>query len=359
MTRAKTFGLRLFAVLCGIAGAVLLGELALRIGGFSPIHVNPLNSFHEPHALVGYRGKPNFSGRFRRSEFDVSIEHDQNGFRKQEHQQGKEKSKHQVLVFGDSFTWGWGVGQGKGLTDQMNQWMPDYHIMNFGLNASGTVQQFTIFEALAQHMVQPGDTVALVFVGNDFTDNVIRFLRAEVKDGQVRRVGPTRLLATKGDFDLRYVSYFYNYVAFSAAVLKATIEEKRARKKLRKLIDLSGKRNELVVAQHFLAEFNRLVEQKQASFLVVYVPQQGEMNETAELDETEAKNESTYRRAFQACAETLKLRTLDLLPYFLQAKALRPGERFTFGRDKHWNENGHALAAKVIAENILAMDRNL
>jgi hypothetical protein len=208
-------------------------------------------------------------------------------------------------------------------------------------------------------MVQPGDTVALVFVGNDFTDNVIRFLRAEVKDGQVRRVGPTRLLEKKGDFDLKYVSYFYNYVVFSAAVLKATIEEKRARKKLRKLINLSGRRNELVVAQHFLAEFKKLVEQKQASFLVVYVPQQGELNETAELDETEAKNESTYRRAFQACAETLKLRTLDLLPYFLQAKALRPGERFTFGRDKHWNENGHALAAKVIAEDILAMDRKL
>lgn len=359
MARAKTIGLRLCAVLCGIAGAVLLGELALRIGGFSPIHVNPLNSFHEAHPLVGYRGKPNFSGRFRRAEFDVNIEHDEKGFRKQEQRHSNEKSKHQVLVFGDSFTWGWGVGQGKGFTDQMNQWMPDYHIMNFGLNASGTVQQFTIFEALARNMVQPGDTVALVFVGNDFTDNVIRFLRAEVKDGQVRRVGPTRLLATKGDFDLKYVSYFYNYVVFLAAVLKATIEEKRARKKLRKLVNLSGRRNELVVAQHFLAEFEKLVEQKQASFLVVYVPQQGELNETAELDETEARNELTYRKAFKACTETLKLRTLDLLPYFLEAKKLRPAERFTFGRDKHWNESGHALAAKVIAENILAMDRKL
>jgi hypothetical protein len=359
MARAKNLGLRLCALLCGIAGAILLGELALRIGGFSPIHVNPLNSFHEPHPLVGYRGKPNFSGRFRRAEFDANIEHDENGFRKQERRHSKEKSKHQVLIFGDSFTWGWGVDQGKVFTDQMNTWMPDYHIMNFGLNASGTVQQFTIFEALAQKMVQPGDTVVLAFVGNDFTDNVIRFLRAEVKDGQVRRVGPTRLLGTKGDFDFKYVSYLYNYVVFSAAVVKATLEEKRARKKLRKLIDLNGKRNEFVVAKHFLGEFNKLVEQRQARFLVVYVPQQGEMKETAELDERDARNESTYRLAFQTCAETLQLRTLDLLPYFLEAKQLRPAERFTFVRDKHWNENGHALAAKIIAENILAMDRKL
>lgn len=359
MAKAKPICFRLVSVLCGIVGAVLLGELALRIGGFSPIYANPLNSFHEPHPLVGYRGKPNFSGRFRRAEFDVKIEHDENGFRKQERRHSKEKSKRQVLVFGDSFTWGWGVDQGRVFTDQMNTSMPDYHIMNFGLNASGTVQQFTIFEALAQNMVQPGDTVVLVFVGNDFTDNVNRFLRAEVKDGRVRRVGPTRLLGTRGGFDLKYISYLYNYVVFSAAVLKATIEEKKAKKKLRRSIDLHGKRNEVIVAQHFLAEFRKLVEQKQANFLVVYVPQQGELHETAELDETEARNEATYRKAFQACAESLQLHTLDLLPYFLEAKKLRPAERFTFRRDKHWNDNGHALAAKVIAENILARDQKL
>lgn len=359
MVNAKSLGLRLCAVLCGMAGAMLLGELALRIGGFSPVHVNPLNAFHEPDPLVGYRGKPDFSGRFRRAEFDVVIEHDENGFRKQEHQQVKEKSKQQVLVFGDSFTWGWGVSQGKVFTDQMNKWLPAYHIMNFGLNGSGTVQQFTLFEALAQDRVQPGDTVVLAFVGNDFTDNVIRFLRAEVMNGQVHRVGPTRLLRKKRDFDLKYASYLYNYIVFAASVAKTTFEEKLARRKLSKAVNLKGKRNELVVARHFLGEFKRVVEQRRAKFLVVYVPQQGEIKEAAELDATEAQNESIYRSAFQDCAESLKLRTLDLLPYFLEAKALRPGERFTFGDDKHWNENGHALAAKVIAQNILSMDQNL
>jgi lysophospholipase L1-like esterase len=357
MVRVKTVTSHLCLVLCGIASAMLVGELALRIAGFSPIHVNPLNSFHEPHPLVGYRGKPAFSGRFRRSEFDVNIKHDENGFRKQEFQQAMEKSNHRVLIFGDSFTWGWGVDQGKVFTDQMNKWMPGYHIRNFGLNASGTVQQFSIFESFARNIVQPGDTVVLAFVYNDFTDNVNRPLRAEVRNGQVRRVGPTQLLGAKRSFDLKHVSYLYNYVVFSAAVLKATLEEQRARRKVPRLIDLNGRRNELVVAQHFLAEFSRAVEEKHARFLVVYVPQQGEINETAKPDERDSRNEAIYRKAFQTCAESLKLRTLDLLPYFLEAKKLRPEERLTFGRDKHWNESGHALAAKVIAEYILAMDR--
>lgn len=357
MSQEKTTVGNVCLVLCGVIGAMIAGELALRVAGFSPIHVNPLSSFHEPHSLVGYRGKPNFSGRFRRAEFDVTIEHDEQGFRKQEFQQPRERSERQVLIFGDSFTWGWGVGQGKVFTDQMNRWMPGYHIRNFGLNASGTVQQFAIFESLAQDLVQAGDTVALVFVYNDFRDNVTRPLRAEVSDGRLQRIGPTRLLSASHSAALKRISYLYNYIAFSAAALKETLEERQARRRTPRSADPENRRNAIVVAQYALAEFKQIIEKKGARFLVVYVPQQGEIHETQHLEEGEARNEAAYREAFQTCAESLKLRALDLLPSFLEAKKSRPGERLTFGRDKHWNEHGHALAAKVIAEHILAMDR--
>ena len=67
---------RSLAVLLGILLAALLGEWALRLTGYSPLYFNALNSFHEPHPLVGYRGKPNFEGRFRKPDFDVVIAHD-------------------------------------------------------------------------------------------------------------------------------------------------------------------------------------------------------------------------------------------------------------------------------------------
>lgn len=81
MTRLKFILTRGLAVAVGIAMAAFVAEVMLRAMGYSPIHVNPLGAFHEGHPLVGYRGKPNFSGRFRRADFDVVIAHDQNGIR--------------------------------------------------------------------------------------------------------------------------------------------------------------------------------------------------------------------------------------------------------------------------------------
>jgi lysophospholipase L1-like esterase len=352
MSRSKKILLRFLSIVFGIIVAGAIGEVALRLGGYSPINVNPLNSFHEGHPLVGYRGKPNFTGRFRRADFDVTISHDENGFRKQEHQNAKEKSRHKVLVFGDSFTWGWGVGQGKVFTDRMSQLMPDYYIMNFGLNASGTVEQFTLFEAYAKELVQEGDTVVLMFAANDFKDNVSGFLRGEVTNGEVRRVGPSRLLASKAAID---ASYVMNYLIFYFEVLKATIQEMRAKKRARKLLSLGEGSPEMVVTKHFLGEFKKALAQKRANFLAVYIFGHAELRKKSD---EELKAKAGFRRAFFACAEPLGIRTLDLDPYFLQAKSSGRHERFNFPRDGHWNESGHAVAAEAIAEAILRADNH-
>lgn len=339
------------SIVFGIIVAAAIGEVAMRLGGYSPINVNPLNAFHEGHHLLGYRGKPNFTGRFRRSDFDVMISHDENGFRKQEYQNQKEKSRHKVFVFGDSFTWGWGVGQGKVFTDRMSQLMPDYHVMNFGLNASGTVEQFTLFEAYVKELIQPGDSVVLMFSNNDFNDNVTGYLHAEVKNGEVRRVGPKRFLASKPMINLKQASYVINYLTFSFEVMKATIQQTRANKRARKLASLGEGSPEFVVTKHFLGEFQKTLAQKQATFLAVHV--------FGHVDRSEKKvnpRAAALRRAFFACVEPLGIRTLDLEPYFVQAKSSGRYDRFDFPRDGHWNENGHAVAARAIAESILLAD---
>jgi hypothetical protein len=357
MSAVKKIAFRCLSVVFGLLLAALVAEMVLRLGGYSPIYVNPLGAFHEPHTLVGYRGKPNFRGRFSRDDFDVMIAHDENGFRKQEYQNPKEKTHRNIFVFGDSITWGWGVGQGKVFTDVMSRLMPHYHIMNFGLNASGTVAQFTLFEAHSRELVQPGDTVVLVFVNNDFKDNVTGFLHGRVRDGRVKRVGPTRLLRSRKRFDIVQASYLINYLVFAQQVTKGVVQEKRADQKAPQLVALGEKSPEMVVTKYFLAEFKRNVEQKRARFVVVYVPAQGELAETPNISDTAVKNQSGLRKAFFACAEPSSLRTLDLLPHFLAAKRSGQYERLTFLHDKHWNENGHAVAGKTVAEFILAADR--
>jgi hypothetical protein len=341
------------SVAFGLVVGALVGEAALRLAGYSPVYYNPLHSFHEAHPLVGYRGKPGFVGRFRRPEFDVTIAHRENGFRRHEYENRGAKVRHRVLVFGDSFTWGWGVGQGKVFTDRMNQLMPEYQVMNFGLNATGTVEQFTLFEAYGRALLQSGDTVVLMFDNNDFSDNLEGYLRAEVKDGQVRRVGPKGYLP-EALVRLKHMSYFVNFVIYSADVLKETVKRSRAEKRAVKLVTLGDDSPEVIIAKHFLSEFKSAVENKNANFVAAYIPGQRELGESLSPSEDGRKNDQAFRKTFFACADALAIPTIDLLPHFLEARKSGQHEAFTFRHDSHWNENGHAVAARVISDFILA-----
>jgi hypothetical protein len=95
-----------------VGAACLVTEFSLRLTGYDRKYVNPLHSFHERDSRIGYRGKANFTGRFHGHEFDVVISHDEHGFRKHE-TPSPSNPNHRVFVLGDSFTWGWGVAQGK------------------------------------------------------------------------------------------------------------------------------------------------------------------------------------------------------------------------------------------------------
>jgi lysophospholipase L1-like esterase len=341
------------AVLLGIIGAGVIGEVALRLGGYSRSYLNPLGSFHEGHPLVGYRGKPNFVGRYRTAEFDAVIAQDANGFRQQEHQTPRAQSRHAVLVFGDSFTWGWGVGQGLGCTDQMSLRMPGYSVMNFGLNGSGTVQQYALFEVYGTPALQPGDTVVLMFFGNDFNDNTGGLLHAEVQDGTVRQVGPTKQLGSRSL--PKDASYVINLIVYTADRLTAALKNKQAANWTSTWIALGDRSPEIAVAKHYLAAFQHACAERQARFVAAYIPGQAELGEASPLTEQRVQIEQAYRGAFFDGAASLGIQTIDLLPHFLAAQQTAGG-RFTFAHDEHWNARGHALAAQVLSQFILDAD---
>jgi lysophospholipase L1-like esterase len=348
---------RLLIVLSAVLVAALLCELAMRLGGYTPIYFNPLNAFHEPHALVGYRGKPGFVGRFRKPDFDVVIAQDENGFRLPAHQVPRPASRMAVLAFGDSFTWGWGVGQGKVFTDVMSRLMPDVHVANFGLNASGTVQQFTLFEAYGKEQLRPGDVVLLLFFSNDFGDNVNGRLRAEISNGRVVLAGPARPLGFRPSDVIESSSYLVNLIFFSANRFKGAMRRDRAESRATRLVEVGERTPEIAVARHYLAAFRDVCQAKQAHFVAAYVPEQAELGEAPRVDENRQRNDQAFRRAFFDCAGALGIPTIDLLPAFLAAKAGGPrGQQLTFPHDSHWNEQGHEVAARTFVRYLSSIE---
>jgi len=347
---------RVITTLAAVLATALLCELALRLGNYTPTYFNPLNAFHEPHPLVGYQGKPGFVGRFRKPDFDVIIAQGENGFRLPEDQRPQADSRMAVLAFGDSFTWGWGVGQGRVFTDVLSRLMPEVHVANFGLNGSGTVQQFTLFETYGKDRLRPNDVVLLLFFSNDFEDNVSGRLRAEVHDGQVALAGPAKPLSFRPSDVVESSSYLLNLAFFSANRLKAAVRNLRARNHAAALVELGESAPEVIIVRHYLAAFRDECRAKRAHFVVAYIPGQAELGEAAEKNKDRLRNDQAFRGAFFDSVGTLGIPTIDLLPTFLDAKAGADGLRLTFPHDEHWNEEGHRVAAEAIARFLRSID---
>ena len=334
------------SVLCVFAGL----EIVLRGIGYHPSYVNPLRSFHENDPVLGWRGKRNFTGRFVKPWFDVEIAHDENGFRKQVVQNEPSADAKRIIFYGDSFTWGWGVEQGKTVTDRLRVLLPAYKVINRGINASGTVMQYTLFNQEFSASLSPGDTVILLFFYNDYSDNVDDSggrLSARIKDDAVVLVPPSHVLS---ESRLSTYSYLLNFLHFKINTLKLHYKTLHALDRSHKMKRIGEADPSVAITKHFLSKFQEDCHRREAEFLLAYIPGQAEMKELNSNMEEQLHVEESFRAVTFKIAKDLNLKTLDFLPAFFEYKRQNPSTLLTFQIDQHWNEHGHELAAQAICQ---------
>jgi len=58
--------------------------------------------------------------------------------------------RHRIVLFGDSYTAGFGVQNGERFSDLLERSYPNLDVLNFGLDGTGTDQQLLIYETLAK-----------------------------------------------------------------------------------------------------------------------------------------------------------------------------------------------------------------
>ncbi|MGI6454410.1 MAG: SGNH/GDSL hydrolase family protein [bacterium] len=340
------------AALIGIFLSFLLAELVLRAAGFTPIYINPLKSFHDPDPLTGWRGKRNFSARFATPAFNTRIVHDERGFRKQEFPSPEPVPKQTIFVFGDSFTWGWGVDQGEVFTDQMSLSLADSQIVNYGINGMGTVGEYLLFQQECEPLLQAQDVVLVMFYLNDFLDNIQpngARVYADWNHGEIEMIHPkTRAHAGRLKKILSY-SYLYNILSYQLNTLKKQLGEQREQIIFAQQVDLHDQHPAFQVTKHFLHEFKTACQNKQADFVLVYIPGQYELDEGEGNGDQKRQIEHSFHSAIQAITDSLDIEMLDLLPYFLEVKHEQPEVRLTLYGDAHWNALGHQYAARAIA----------
>jgi hypothetical protein len=368
---------RALAVVLSTVVACILAEGALCVSGYWRHYANPFRSFHEFDPELGVRGRPNLSGRLINREVDVLIEHDAHGFRQSVHRHESSADRGDVFVLGDSFIWGYAVGQGKVVTDRMEDLLEGRQVHNFGLCSAGTLIEYVIFEKYVQSRMRPGDTVVLSFYGNDFNDNVGKDhcgrLHARIRNNEIEVVPPDgTAVPGKLALMLKDGCCLFNLLTYGADRLKdrfASVSKgctpaapaisvadpgsqpavvARARPVLAPIPDDS---TEVRVTRHYLAALQRACLAKQVDFVAVYIPLKEELGER---EGAENFGESPEREAFLRCTKSLGIATIDLLPFFRHAKRLGKISRVTFQHDFHWNEEGHEAAAQAISEFLTA-----
>jgi lysophospholipase L1-like esterase len=338
------------AILLSLLATAVVGEGALRLAGYSPSHVNPLKAFHEYDPVLGWRGRKNYTARFKRPDFDVIIALDAAGFRKQMNLEAKlDKAPHRVFVFGDSFVWGWGVGQGEAFTDRMNLLLPAYSVHNYGINGIGTVVEYLLFSTEVKKLLHPGDVVLLMFCNNDFADNVDRKkVHAEAVNGDVKIVNPAKPLTTPVEDWLKNHSYLCNFVWYRADLYRLT----RVNRKLEDQplgLTIAETDERFTVPKYLLAKFQADCAAAKARFIVVHIPSNEELAESQTQLPNKQANEKARAETLFSITRPLRIETVDLLPGFL-ARKNKAGATLTFKTDGHWNRTGHQAVAELLTE---------
>jgi hypothetical protein len=337
---------RLGLILVGVLLACLAAEAVLRLWGGIPEVAHPLFGFHDSDPYLGWKGKPNVRLRYRRPEFDVLVQHGPEGWRMPEPPPPVHPER-RVLVLGDSFTWGWGVGQGEVFTDRLQARVaPAVAVVNRGVNAFGTAQEYLLLEReLAQAHYE---TVVLMFFLNDVVDNTDgrkgRRPYFELVDGQlVPHNQPAAPLLSPLQLFFKEHSRAYDLIDFELELLKRSWEgeagDERGYRTAQTVDfhDLPG----YAVTARLLGEMNRLAHEHGAQFVLVYIPQRSEF----ELDAPHP-----YVRAVRAMVDDITRREgiamVDLTaPFREQTQA---GAALVFPIDAHWTPAGHQVAADVL-----------
>jgi lysophospholipase L1-like esterase len=124
---------------------------------------------YEYHPVTALRFVPGVRARIPHEGGGYLMRVNGQGFRSdREFVPGREGSSRRILVFGDSFTAGDGVSNGKRYSDLIEAMVPGTETYNFGLPSSGTDQQFLAWREFAKGIEHD------VLVVGVLVENVIR-----------------------------------------------------------------------------------------------------------------------------------------------------------------------------------------
>ena len=173
MARARTVKLRLTLIALGLMCGVVLGEAALRVFDFKfRPHLRNRIYFAQYEALLGWANRPGISGPYGGTDFETTVTINRSGRRDSVHHAGQNSTRPRVMLLGDSQSWGDGVNNNEMFAELLEQ-SGEREIINTACPGYSTAQELLLLTRDGARY-RPDLVVTVVYVGNDFSDNVDR-----------------------------------------------------------------------------------------------------------------------------------------------------------------------------------------
>ena len=351
--------LLLLATLVLMLGAL---ELVLRVTGARPMTATVLSAYFQPDEATGWRGRPDVSMTFEKTDFSVLTSHGPDGFRKLfkplPPPAANAASSREVWVFGDSFVWGWGVEDGKTFVDLLNETSGELVFRNFGQAVFCSAQEYILLrELLEQQQPRVPRMVLILFVENDFYENIygkhIRPPRPQFaieNDELVLKNFPSRSDAGyRFRVWIKKHSMAYNYLYFYAKRAMAGMRNRRATGQ-GNVPPLPSDRKWRVV-RHVFGLIKQQCDEHDIRLTVVY-PADHELRAGREPSLILRRRSDELRDRFGAMCHELGIAVIDMTgnvrDYVDQGTgALEP---LAFPHDPHPTSAGHRLIAEAIGD---------
>jgi hypothetical protein len=386
--------LLLAAASLAVAAALLEWAARALVGRRRGALVTGHGSVSRYHPLLGWDKPPGTEVRLRRPEYDVEVKINAHGLRGPDRDYAKPPGVRRVLLLGDSFAEGYTVAEEASLRAVLERALNGggcgpQEVINAGIAAYSTDQEYLFFTHEAEKY--GADVVVLVFFYNDLYYNtaaatvlgeakpyfelegnrlVLKNSPVPPPEGDPLRVPetrPYRLKPWRGSMALRLLS---NRTAEGNPSLHrflsrlGLVEPRRDEDPPIEMWPFGPPRPEVVdmwARTHaLLRALAEEVRGRDAGLVVLYAPSRFEVNDRAwELTRDRYHMGGRWRRdrVFDALADVCRELSLPLVdPRAELRDAESAGRGGYHPRDGHWNETGHAVAARVVAPAIAAQE---
>jgi lysophospholipase L1-like esterase len=367
-------------VLGSVALSLILGETALRLGGYDEKGKVHLNSFTEYDPTLGWRTRRNPSTEFVTSEYKTTLQYGPTGLRGPvQGTPGYAKSANvsRIVVLGDSFVDGFTVPLQDRVTEVMTGLLPNYEVINLGVSGYSTDQELLMLEQEGWKY-QP-DLVVLFFYFNDIWMNGDRILSGATEkpffnidengDLVLKNVPVPRPVPALEERSKLYAlvrtaikSRPWLYTRASSALghrtpppltspMPAGAGGTADQFKVYKKTETPELKIRWTITQALLRRMNQESQQRGSRFVVFYVPTRIELS-SIEWDSDHIPPEFDPRQVSmkiaRICGEE-QIPFIDPSSRFREATMQGP---LYYKHDVHWNSAGHHLAAKILAEYV-------